>query len=209
VSTGATVEEKTITPVEVSPEIIAQAAKLGYSVGDINHPPGASDHLYIKAREGRSPFALRSWFVFGPFATREEAHQHLPELMRCHPRAEKLTQNYRIVVEEKTWLVVHPSEQGAGPFDNPTAALDEAERLADEARRVREGMIEHARQEHVQAIQIPPAFAGINMDNFNAKTKTLKAASEEATLGRGDFNPMGRASKICGYAGLSARVRRR
>jgi hypothetical protein len=151
-----------------------------------------------------SPFAKRSYFLFGPFATMEEAHQHFPEIVRCHLRAEKLTQNYSIVVSKKEWFVVHPSEQGAGPFDNPTAAVDEAERLADEARRVREGMIEYARQEHVQAIQIPPSFAGINLDNFNAKTKTLKAALEEAHAWTRRFQPHGPCIQnlwLCGPVG--------
>ncbi|MFY9560124.1 MAG: hypothetical protein WAQ52_07810 [Terriglobales bacterium] len=187
---SATVEETTVTPVEVTPEIIAQAEKLGYRIAHANEPRMyAEEPFFIKSRF--SPFALQSSFVFGPFATREAANQHLPELVRCHPRAEKLTQNYNIFLRKEKWWVGHPSEQGAGPFENPTAALDEAERLADEVRKVREGMIEHARQEFVQAAHIPPAFAGIDLENFNAKTKTLKAALEVACHWARLFRPHG------------------
>jgi hypothetical protein len=157
------------TPVEVTPEIIAQAEKLGYRVGYINHPPSPFDHLFIMARPLHSPLAIGSAFQLGPFETEEAATQHLPEIVRCHARAQKLTENYTIGVRENGWMVFHPSEPSAGPFDNPTAALDEAERLADKARRIYEGRIAYARQEHLRAAHIPPAFAGIDLGNLEAK----------------------------------------
>src|SRR5882672_11021971 len=168
---SATVEETTMTRAEVSPEIIAQAEKLGYRIAHINEPPMYVDEPFI-IKSSFSPFALRSSFVFGPFATREEASQHLPELIRCHLRAMKLTENHSVRLlsarpgqREKGWWIERFDDEPVGPFENPTAALDEAEHLAAGARGVREGMIEHARQEHIQAIQIPPSFAGIDLDN--------------------------------------------
>jgi DNA replication protein DnaC len=202
-------EGQTVTPAEVSQEIIAQAEKLGYRIAHTNEPRMYVDEpLFIKG--SFSPFALRSSFVFGPFGTREEANQYLPEIVRCHLRAEKLTENHSVrhranVGRRKSeWWVERFGGEPVGPFEDPAAALDEAERLADEARRVREGMIEHARQEHIQAIQIPPSFAGIDLDNFDAKTKTLKAALKEARAWTQVFRPHGEYIQnlwLCGPVG--------
>jgi hypothetical protein len=106
-------------------------------------------------------------------------------------RGAQLTQNYDVGVREKVWFVFHPGEPSAGPFESLTAALDKAEHLAEEARKIHEGRIKYARQEHVRAVQIPEAFAGIDLDNFDAKTKTLKAAVEEVRMWTRVFQPHG------------------
>jgi DNA replication protein DnaC len=206
------------TPREVTQDIRAQAKAEGYRIeqkvtvmtttGAQMYPYEDPDRpWYVRAPSGRTPFTYECpkdlWF--GPFASEEEAANDLPRILRLHARAEQLEEGYCVRNGERNqWRVGRAKECVAGPFDNPEAAMDEAERLARKSVETRERMAAHKREQQIERCQIPAQFSGITLDNFTAETEALSDALLTSRAYVQNFTPPGPFSRslwFCGDAG--------
>ena len=216
----ASVEEKTVRPEGVAEDLREQAEAAGYRVAqqlpaafqmyqceDPNRP------WHIQALAGKTPFTYGcvNDFWFGTFATKEEAEtEGLSDILHIHGRAEQLEENYFIRQEDnKLWRVGRATKFVAGPFDNPTAALDEAERLARQSVEDRKRMAAHKQARQLELCRIPAAFCEITLDSFKAKTAALADALQKSREYVRTFAPPGPLSRslwFCGNTGSGKTV---
>jgi len=178
----------------VSEDIREQAEKLGYIVKQkgtlVNHLGSAQWHETISpwdpwhVTSNSGEFGSRRPFWSRPFATEEEALALLPEILLLDARSRALDYVWISpwVDSYKIGLGCNKFSVPAGPYDSLGAALDVAERAekkyVEHNERGRLNRLESRLQAHQR--NMPSAFHGRDLENFDAQSETLKNALKVA-----------------------------
>ena len=183
----------------VTEGIREQAANLGYIVkqkGRLEKQPlstvwheivSPGDPWQITSNSASGSFSRSRPFRSRTFATEAEALASLPEVLRDDARFQALDKyGVRITPWDDSRHFGLGSDElpnlPVGPYDSVGAALDVAEQAAkeyDEANeRRRLNRLESRLAEHER--NLPSEFHGIDLENFKAKTETVKDALEVA-----------------------------
>jgi hypothetical protein len=179
----------------VTEGIREQAEKLGYIVkqkGTLENYLGSPQWHEIISHfdpwhvisNSDSVFSSRP-FRSRPFNTEEEALALLPEILRNDARMRALDYVWIspwVDSYNEFGLGCNKFSVPAGPYDSVGAALDVAEQAVKEyvEKKERERLSRLALRLEAHQRNMPSAFHGRNLENFNAKSETLEEALEVA-----------------------------